>query len=151
MWIVYHSSSKVWASSRWLTGAFRLFWSWCSRSRFSIFVEPAKCAALLIAISLACNMVLGQGLLHVCGHWVDFTQLFPTVIRLLLAQGYFSKPMQHYGKDFLGCSGWIQRCSAGVVTRGWRLFDNPKHRNDNNMSAVLKSYCSEHKTTVLQH
>ena len=46
-------SSKAWATSRWLTGAVRVLGSLCSSSRFSIFVEDAKCAALLIEISLA--------------------------------------------------------------------------------------------------
>ena len=73
----YHSSCKAWASCRHLTGAFRLLRHRRSGSRFYIFVEAAKCAALLIAISLYCDEVLEQVLLQACGRWADLTWSVP--------------------------------------------------------------------------
>ena len=73
MGIVNYSSSKPWSSCPWLTGPFRLLRGRRPSSRFPIFVEAAKCAALLIAISLDSDEVLGQVLLQACWHWVDLT------------------------------------------------------------------------------
>ena len=105
---VNHSSCKAWASSRLLTGASRLLQSRRSSSRFSIFVEAAKCAVLVIAILLACGEVLGQVILQACDVSTGLTSrsLFRTVCPVIrLMSGTFLDVNAALQKRFIRAQG----------------------------------------------
>ena len=122
MGIVYHSSCTIWASCRWLTSDFRLLWSRRSSSRFSILAVAAKCAALLIAIPLACDEVLGQVLLQDVGTGLISRCLFPTVSPVInLFLGIFVDASAALQKRFLRVQ-WMnitvfrRRCDTWLAT-----------------------------------
>ena len=130
MWIVYHSSCKVWASCWWLTDAFRLLWSQRSSSRFTIFGEAAKCSVLLIVISLACDEVLGH---RPVGTGLISCSLSRTVCPvILLLLGIFLDASAAWQKRFLrvqwmnitifrrGCDTWL--ATSLMIAKSHRMM-----------------------------